>query len=319
MRLIGMAAQMNFDPAEVEVFFIDGAVRISETEAAIRTEMDRIGPFHLVIIDTSAAFFEGADENDNVAMLAHARRLRGLTKMPGTPTLLVNSHPVKNAFSDNLLPRGGGAFLNEMDGNLTSAKRDDLTEFHWQGKFRGPDFAPITFRLVPVTTATLVDSKGREVPTIAAEPATEAEQAHIEKTARSAEDDVLLILLSRKTHRSLRSPNCGTGFSATASRPNRGRSGWLISSVPKSLSGASGANGCSPSKARSQRKRCAMERDSAVPEWRISAVSFSVRSNPFPGPYRQAVPHRTASGKMAFKPAETLAYRWYGLRYGGGL
>jgi len=34
---------------------------------------------------------------------------------------LVNCHPVKNASRDNLLPMGGSAFLNEVDGNLTLA------------------------------------------------------------------------------------------------------------------------------------------------------------------------------------------------------
>jgi hypothetical protein len=33
--------------------------------------------------------------------------------------VVVNCHPVKNATADNLLPAGGGTFLNEVDGNLT--------------------------------------------------------------------------------------------------------------------------------------------------------------------------------------------------------
>ncbi len=194
MRWIAMAAVMNFDPAEVDVYFLDGAVKISETEGAIRAKMEAVGSFECVVIDTSAAFYEGADENDNVAMLAHARRLRSLTTLPGKPTVLVNCHPVKNAAADNLLPRGGGSFLNEMDGNLTSAKKEEISELHWQGKFRGPDFSPIAFKLQPVKTPTLIDSKGRQVPTVAAEPITASEKTEMELTARNDEDAVLLMM-----------------------------------------------------------------------------------------------------------------------------
>jgi hypothetical protein len=62
-----------------------------------------------------------------------------------------NCHPVKNATDDNLVPRGGGSFLNESDGNFTVQKDNMTIEFHWQGKFRGPDFAPINFKLKSVT------------------------------------------------------------------------------------------------------------------------------------------------------------------------
>jgi hypothetical protein len=90
--------------------------------------------------------------------------MRQLTTLPGRPVVFVSSHPVKNADTSNLLPRGGGAFLNEVDGNLTPVKRADLIEFHWQGKHRGPDFEPIYFALKPVTAPTLIDSKGSARP-----------------------------------------------------------------------------------------------------------------------------------------------------------
>jgi hypothetical protein len=77
--------------------------------------------------------------------------------------VLANCHPVKNATADNLVPYGGGAFLNEVDGNLTCSKNDAAIELHWQGKFRGPDFAPITFQVKTVTHQDLKDSKGRLV------------------------------------------------------------------------------------------------------------------------------------------------------------
>jgi hypothetical protein len=43
---------------------------------------------------------------------------------------------------------GGSAFLNEVDGNLTLwATAERQMTLHWQGKFRGPEFEPMTFEL----------------------------------------------------------------------------------------------------------------------------------------------------------------------------
>lgn len=68
--------------------------------------------------------------------------------------------------TDHLLPRGGGAFLAEVDGNLT-AKLSNLTvELHHQGKLRGPGFEPIAFELKPTTADRLRDSRGRQITTV---------------------------------------------------------------------------------------------------------------------------------------------------------
>jgi len=58
----------------------------------------------LVVVDTSAAYYEGDDENANVQMGIHARRLRALVGLPGEPCVLVACHPVKNATPDNMVP-----------------------------------------------------------------------------------------------------------------------------------------------------------------------------------------------------------------------
>src|SRR5262249_6667315 len=127
------------------------------TESA---EIELIGDVGLIIVDTSAAYFEGDAENDNKQHGDHARRLRGLTALPGRPCVIAACHPVKNAADDNLIPRGGGAFLNEVDGNLTARTTDGGVEVHTQGKFRGPDFAPLHFQLRTVTHERLKDLKG---------------------------------------------------------------------------------------------------------------------------------------------------------------
>jgi hypothetical protein len=117
--------------------------------------------------------------------------LRKLTELPGEPAVLVLCHPVKYVTDvEHLLPRGGGAFLNEMDGNLTVRRLGDavstLIELH-HNKIRGAGFEPISFRLERVTCEKLVDTKGRLIPTVRAVPIsiTEAEK----EAGRAFDDD----------------------------------------------------------------------------------------------------------------------------------
>ena len=92
-----------------------------------------------------------------------------------------------------MLPRGGGAYLAEMDGNLTCSKSDSLVSLHWQGKYRGPDFAPISFTLETVTIDHFRDSKGRLIPPSGEDPLrTRAGKA--EAGSRHDEDALLLAL-----------------------------------------------------------------------------------------------------------------------------
>ena len=196
MRWIAMAQHMDFDDKEIEVCFIPGTFKISELAAQVALEAKTAGPFVLVIIDTSAAYFEGEDENSNTQAGAHARRLRGLVSLPGNPCVIVNCHPPKNAGDDNVQPRGGGAYIAEMDGNLTARKDDGVVELHWQGKFRGPDFPPISFQLKTVTHERLKDTKSRNIPTVIATHLSEAAKDEIAKTARSDENRVLGALVA---------------------------------------------------------------------------------------------------------------------------
>jgi len=160
MRWIALAEQMDFDPDTVEVFFIEGSFKISQMGGKLREEAARHGgEFGLVIIDTGPVFYEGDDENNRTQQARHAAMLRELIDViPGKPAVIANAHPVKNAAADNLLPAGGGSFLNQVDGNLTAAKTDNTTELHWQGKYRGVEFAPMHFMLRTVTHERLKDS-----------------------------------------------------------------------------------------------------------------------------------------------------------------
>ena len=189
-RWIALAHYMDFDVERIDVHFVPGRFKIADLIEKIRIEMEALGGCALLIIDTSAAYFPGEDENDNVQLGQHASNMREL-RIPGGPCTLINCHPPKNAADDNLLPRGGGAFLAEVDGNLTAVKNAMTVKVHWQGKFRGPEFEPINFLLKGVTTDRLRDSKGRPIWTVFAKYlSNEAE----EQMATSARRDANALL-----------------------------------------------------------------------------------------------------------------------------
>jgi AAA domain len=190
-RWIAMAEHCGFDVNAADVFFVSGATKLSEIADRITTEAKALGDLGLVVVDTSAATFEGADENGNVDSLQHAKRMRSLTELRGGPTVLVLCHPTKNATPDNLIPRGGGAFIAEIDGNLCARKSDSAVELHWAGKFRGIDFAPMQFRLDTVTAQRLKDNRGRNIPTVMATPMDEAGRDALAVAARTDENQVL--------------------------------------------------------------------------------------------------------------------------------
>ncbi len=181
MRWIVLMQQMGLDEHEIAVDFVDGRFSIKEIPEHILAAASQ-HEYVLVIVDTSVAFSQSIDENDNVQQLKHAQALRDLIDvLPGGPAILVCCHPPKNASDDNLQPRGGGAVIAEFDGNLTCKRTDTVTEVHYQGKFRGPDFAPIHFILEGATTERLKDSNGNMIWSVFAKPASEQDQEDISK------------------------------------------------------------------------------------------------------------------------------------------
>jgi hypothetical protein len=148
-------------------------------------------------------FYEGDDENNRTQQARHAAMLRELIEIiPGRPAVIANVHPVKNAAPDNLLPAGGGSFLNQVDGNLTASKTDNTTELHWQGKFRGVEFAPMHFMLRTVTHELLKDSKERLIPTVVCDWISDTAKEEIAKQ-RVHDEDRLLALINADPRASL--------------------------------------------------------------------------------------------------------------------
>lgn len=193
MRWIALAQQMDFVVSDIGVFFVEGVFSISQMATRLKEEADKHGgDFGLVIIDTSPVFYEGDNENDRTQQGAHAKLLRELINLiPGKPAVIANCHPVKNAAADNLVPAGGGSFLNQVDGNLTAAKTDSTTELHTQGKFRGVEFAPMHFLIKTVTHQDLKDNQGRLIPTVICEWISDREKENIADQCERDEDAVL--------------------------------------------------------------------------------------------------------------------------------
>lgn len=182
-----------------DVFYIPGIFNITEMFRALGDELRASGEASLICVDTSAAYFLGNEELNNVQMGAHARTLRTLTTLPGHPTVLVLCHPIKHVQEPTqLLPRGGGAFLAEMDGNLTLWRiGEDMVELHHTGKFRGPDFAPVSFKLEQIgDVPSLVDAKGRQIKTVRAIAISQSEEDKATNQETADEDAVLAAMLA---------------------------------------------------------------------------------------------------------------------------
>jgi hypothetical protein len=201
MRFPPLLTKFSVDAKNLEILVIDKVIDLEKDFARIERDIRNFGDVDLVIVDTSPRLFSGTDINDDKQMLDHAVRLRKLTHLPGRPCVLALGHPIKYPkVPADLLPKGGGAYLNECDGNLTLWKHDgSFTDLHTAGKFRGPDFAPITFRLDVVFSTANVDKQGKALPTIMASHITDAEIEAVEVNA-VAQEDQLLAVIQDKPH-----------------------------------------------------------------------------------------------------------------------
>ena len=93
-----------------------------------------------------------------------------------------------------MLPRGGGAFVNEMDGNLACIKKDDLTVISQHGKYRDVYFHPITFLRSVKQSEGLKTASGEMVWSVVCHVATPQEEAKHEFEMETQDRQVLEIL-----------------------------------------------------------------------------------------------------------------------------
>jgi hypothetical protein len=182
----------SFNPALAKIRWIPGVKHLPSHMDIIRKEVETIDDLVLVLVDTAAAYFPGTETNSNSEQGEYARLLRQMTFLKNKPAVIALSHPVKNASKDNLLPMGGSAFLNEVDGNLTLwAGVERQTTLHWQGKFRGPEFDPMTFELVEAHCDAVKNEAGVLLPSVVAKPMAEAEVEAAEDRAEQEEDKLM--------------------------------------------------------------------------------------------------------------------------------
>jgi hypothetical protein len=233
MRVIGADSRRSGDPLQDWISFIPGVFDIDKMFEHLEAEIERLpSPIDLVVVDTSAAYFLGNEELSNTQMGAHARVLRRLTTLPGGPCVLVLCHPIKHAAEPSqLVPRGGGAFLAEMDGNLTAWKATDMIVLH-HTKMRGPGFEPLSFELETIRTDKLADTEGRLLPTVRAVPITESEeekQAHRQRT----EEDRLLIEMLKGPGQSVADLARACGFLLGSGDPHKSKVQRMLTALAK--------------------------------------------------------------------------------------
>jgi AAA domain len=184
-RWLVLTRDMGIDPATKDVHWIVGAKDLFQAANQINAEVAAKGlSLAYVVVDTAAAYNTGDDENSNTQAGNFARHLRSLTNLPGGPCVVVLCHPTKRAADDDLLPRGGGAFLAEVDGNMAVQKKDSLLAVSPQGKYRGDTSWVLRYELEVIRDhPVLKDVRGRPIASVVARPVGEGTAAVLEKRA----------------------------------------------------------------------------------------------------------------------------------------
>jgi hypothetical protein len=212
MRLMVACFVFNIDPKTLgrDLFVSDNRVRPEEIVEWVKQTGEA---FTLIIIDTWQAFFDGRDPNNNAEAVNFTRRFRPLS---AAAVVVIAAHPPKQAGDDSLLPYGGGATLNEVDGNFTLLRDENgLYAFHWQGKIRGQPFDPLHFRIDKLDSPEVVTVEGNRVPMPVMFPVAE-EEVEARGEAFAKLDLTLLKAIAADPTGSERKWSLGTGINRRA-------------------------------------------------------------------------------------------------------
>ena len=210
LRMLATMHHMQVERRQIagNLRIVPKAMALNEALPEIQRECAEWGDVALVVVDTSVAFFSGADENNNVEAYAHALDLRALHELPGKPTVVVACHPSDGAERARCKPRGGSALLNEIDCNLILwCEQDGVTELHWSVKKRGPDFDPLWFEFI----GQQVECMGEKSMQVVA-AWVDGERAHERKLQHYHDDNRLLVAMLGGPNDSLRTWARAAGF-----------------------------------------------------------------------------------------------------------
>ena len=179
-----MCAELGVDRKALSIVVHEGVFDLKEMRDKVQEAVAQYPNLALVVVDSLQAFFTGDNDNMNMAMLRLAIDFRMLTNQhPNRPVTVITAHPVKNAQRDQLLPRGGSALTNELDGNLTAWLNGNTVTLHWLGKLRGIPFDPIQLEQVMVQPEGLVDAAGNRMPATIVRPIGETRASELKQEA----------------------------------------------------------------------------------------------------------------------------------------
>jgi len=187
-------AARDLNPDQVPIYFVQGRFSIKEWSEVLRSKLSTIPNLKLVVVDSLQAFFEGDNDNDNTQMVEMAHKMRSLCDVENRPAQLIIAHPAgKVPSKDNLVPRGGGAFLNEIDGNLTVWSQDASQQtLHHSQKFRGAGFDPMEWVMQIHEFPHLTDIHGTPLKLPVSRPETVIEKANRDRQSEDLLERYLL-------------------------------------------------------------------------------------------------------------------------------
>ena len=201
-RTMLMQFQLGLAELPATLHFIAATFNLHNGYEYIRAKVKALGGADAIFVDTSPSYHvaSGADdENDNVEQIRWALFLRSLTSLDGRPTLVALCHPIKRPLGiEDCLPRGGGGYLGQVDGNyaswLTSENGDDIFfEFRWIGKFRG-NFEPLTYHVQRATCPKLLDADKQQFKSVWCRRGDERQQEQAATHQTEDEDAVLIVM-----------------------------------------------------------------------------------------------------------------------------
>jgi hypothetical protein len=195
LRWIKMCHDWKVDPGSLDIQFMRGVHKLSSSDIQNKLIAECTEPVDILMVDTSSAYFEGSEENANMEALDHAKMFRKLISiLPGHPTGIIACHPRGNFDKNNIVPRGGTAFFNEIDGGMYLWRDEgsgytELCRHHT--KFRGPLFDSIPFGFDVGSAPSLLDKKGRSIQTVVGRVLTDDQL----KAIQDEEDDNAMAVL----------------------------------------------------------------------------------------------------------------------------